>query len=248
MTDRRAQQLLKAYRRAATPDDADRDRVWARLTAPDADGVESPEDRAASSSLNRTWTKVAAACFAIAAGFLLILAAASRYTSSPGPRVEPNQAIDERMPEAPRDLEREGSSPRPLPKRRDPPDAASEVPYVEAASRVSERSSHRAPPSERSESREREPGPPSSLAAEMKALERVRTILGRDPRRALDLLDAYARRFPHGQLAVEARALRIVSLCESGATIAGRGEARVFLSAHPRSPYASRIEAECELR
>lgn len=81
----------------------------------------------------------------------------------------------------------------------------------------------------------------ASLAEELAALRVAREALAAgDGPRALGALDAYATRFPHGHLALEAEVVRIEVLSRAGDGSAG-ARARRFLEAHPQSPYAERL-------
>jgi RNA polymerase sigma-70 factor (ECF subfamily) len=62
---------------------------------------------------------------------------------------------------------------------------------------------------------------------------------------ALAIVDQHAAEFPDGPLADARTALRIEALCMAGKTAQARGEARVFLRAHPRSLVRARIERSC---
>jgi hypothetical protein len=82
------------------------------------------------------------------------------------------------------------------------------------------------------------------LAAELAALDSARTSLSRsDPNAALSALDAYARKFPHGRLGIEAEVLRIGALAKSGQTAVARKRAETFLRRHPDSVLASRVRS-----
>lgn len=62
---------------------------------------------------------------------------------------------------------------------------------------------------------------------------------------ALRLAETHARRFPGGTLAPEREAVQAIGLCRSGAQ---RGQVAVvsFLTAHPDSPLARKVQAACE--
>lgn len=88
----------------------------------------------------------------------------------------------------------------------------------------------------------------AALAAEVELITAAKTALDAgDPDAALARLADHARRFPIGQLANERRGYRAIALCEAGKPAAGRGEARVFLDAHPGSPLATRVRRACEV-
>ncbi|MES1174414.1 MAG: hypothetical protein ABUL62_08790 [Myxococcales bacterium] len=87
-----------------------------------------------------------------------------------------------------------------------------------------------------------------ALSAELSALDAARSSLSaRDPKSALTALDAYARNFPHGKLAIEAEVLRIDALAKSGQTAAARSRAEAFIKRHPDSVLASRVRSSVGL-
>ena len=63
--------------------------------------------------------------------------------------------------------------------------------------------------------------------------------------RALQALEAHERAHPHGSLAEERDALRVLSLCASGQALEGGEERSAFLRAHPLSAYADRVRLAC---
>ncbi len=81
------------------------------------------------------------------------------------------------------------------------------------------------------------------LAEEVAALDRARQMVPLHPEAAIELLDAYDRSFPHGDLAPEALVLRIDALVRSGRSAAGEALGAAYLAQHPRSPHAQRIRA-----
>jgi hypothetical protein len=81
------------------------------------------------------------------------------------------------------------------------------------------------------------------LAEEVAALDRARQMVPLHPEAAIELLDAYDRSFPHGDLAPEALVLRIDALVRSGRRAAAEALGAAYLAAHPRSPHAQRIRA-----
>jgi hypothetical protein len=83
----------------------------------------------------------------------------------------------------------------------------------------------------------------STLAQELKALELpYRALEAHDPRSALALLDRYRVQFPGGSLSSEATVLRARALLESGDRAEAQALVDAFVSAHPKSPYARRLE------
>jgi RNA polymerase sigma-70 factor (ECF subfamily) len=75
--------------------------------------------------------------------------------------------------------------------------------------------------------------------------EAQRALSGGQPEKALQFLDEHARVFPHGALAEERTAARIVALCKLGRVVRARNEATAFLQRLPDSPLAERVRAAC---
>ncbi len=89
--------------------------------------------------------------------------------------------------------------------------------------------------------------PDVALTAELGALDAVRTALARgDPARALSLLDAYSRSYPHGQLELEAEVLRIDALARAGQRDLARQRAESFLKRQPNSALAARVRGHLQ--
>ncbi len=85
-----------------------------------------------------------------------------------------------------------------------------------------------------------------TLAEETEALRGVRRALAAgEPARALELLQAYERRFAAGVLVEERGALRVIALCEADLRAQGRAEARRFLERYPSSALATRVREAC---
>lgn len=81
----------------------------------------------------------------------------------------------------------------------------------------------------------------ATLARELAAVDAARTAVAhRQPRRALALLDAYARAFPAPNLGPEAEILRIDALAQGGHPVAARAHAEAFVRLHPGSVLAAR--------
>ena len=70
-------------------------------------------------------------------------------------------------------------------------------------------------------------------------------LRGGDASGALALLDQHARTFPHGVLAEERAAERVLVLCALGRTGEARTAAASFLRDRPLSPLATRIRSSC---
>ncbi len=85
------------------------------------------------------------------------------------------------------------------------------------------------------------PAAAATLARELAALDAARTAVAHhQPRRALALLDAYARAYPGGSLGPEAEILRIDALAQGGHPAAARHRAEAFVRLHPSSVLAAR--------
>ena len=93
---------------------------------------------------------------------------------------------------------------------------------------------------------ESRPAMSDSLDDEMLLLRTAQLALREhDGARALDALDAHARRFPTGLLAEERAAARVLALCEAG-RLAEAADARAsFLTTHPSSPHVDRVRRSC---
>jgi hypothetical protein len=88
------------------------------------------------------------------------------------------------------------------------------------------------------------PRPAVTLAHELSTLDAARGMLTRgDAAGALERLDAYTHRYPHGRLALEAEVLRIDALEQSGRADAAHTRAEAFLQRHPHSVLAARVRA-----
>jgi RNA polymerase sigma factor (sigma-70 family) len=66
-----------------------------------------------------------------------------------------------------------------------------------------------------------------------------------DAAAALAITDAHAREFPKSALADARAALRIEALCAQENVAQARGEAHLFVRAHPSSPVLARVERSC---
>lgn len=84
--------------------------------------------------------------------------------------------------------------------------------------------------------------PAAVLTEELAALDTARSALAKgDARRALTLLDSYAKSYPRGRLMLEAEVLRIDALARSGETQAAKQRAATFLRRHPNSVLSARV-------
>jgi hypothetical protein len=82
----------------------------------------------------------------------------------------------------------------------------------------------------------------ADLTAELAAIEKARSALSAgDASGALSQLDAYARSYPRGRLALEAEVLRIDALARSGQRDAAKRRAEQFVRRHPNSVLNARV-------
>jgi hypothetical protein len=119
-----------------------------------------------------------------------------------------------------------------------PAPATSEAPLAPSA----------APAAAPSSARPRSLSPPgargSTLAAEVMALDAVRTAIAIGaPAEALRLVDEYRRKFPQGQLATEAEVLAIEAFAQQGNEREVKRLAARFLGLHPQDPQAARVRS-----
>ncbi len=85
---------------------------------------------------------------------------------------------------------------------------------------------------------------PDALSLELDAVEQAREAFARgNYAEALDLLDAYRRRFTHRRLDTEAMVLRIETLSAAGERASAERLGRRFLDKHADGPYARRVRS-----
>jgi len=135
-------------------------------------------------------------------------------------------------------------SPEPRPRIEDPPSPAEPDTRDTSPSRARSqtRAGSKEPPSPTPT-----PTADAKLAAEVELLTQAKRAATREPERALRLLATHAERFPQGQLGTERAGYRAIALCTLGRWAQGRGEARLFVSAHGRSSLATRVAKACEI-
>ena len=221
---------MAGYRRAIAPRANDRARVWARL---EDEPIPTPIVR----SRRRTAT-IALGC-AIAAALLLLTLRPTAQAPAATREREETQTVYDANAEPSTTATSVSPVERP-PTRRDAPQVV--APIVEAEPPVA--SPRRPPPARRAPAPAEDP-----LRGELQIIEAARAALDRDDHdRALALLREHGLRFPDGALALEARSLRAITLCEAGRTMQGRGEARTMLQERSSSPYRARLREACDLR
>jgi len=112
--------------------------------------------------------------------------------------------------------------------------AASAPPEAMSASQVSSGEPASAVPNDRR----------SSLTRELSLLEQARSALSQHAaKRALQTLDTYRAEFPRGSMQVEASALRIEAVGQSGDRALAQSLAQSFLDTFPTGPVAARVRA-----
>ena len=88
----------------------------------------------------------------------------------------------------------------------------------------------------------------SSLTRELTILEQVHSALAQHaPGRALQALDDYHAEFPRGSLQIEAAALRVEAVGQSGNHALAQRLARALLASYPNSPLGARVRAFSEV-
>jgi hypothetical protein len=80
-----------------------------------------------------------------------------------------------------------------------------------------------------------------SLAREVSLLERARATS--DPTEQLARLDAHAREFPEGALALEREVFAVQALLRAGLTEQAHARGEAVIAKHPASPHAARVKA-----
>ena len=78
------------------------------------------------------------------------------------------------------------------------------------------------------------------VRAELKLIDRARSLLAADPRRAIAIGETHATRFPRGVMAEERDAIIITALQSLGRTREAESRQATFRREHPDSPYAVR--------
>ena len=82
------------------------------------------------------------------------------------------------------------------------------------------------------------------LGGELATLDVVRVAIARgETKRALSLLDSYAKAYPRGRMQVEAEVLRIDAYAKNGQTERARRRAQAFLKSRPHSVFAARVQS-----
>lgn len=227
----RMRAMMAGYRREIAPSTDDRTRVWARLDAPERHDAEPT---------SRPRGVVIGMLVALAAAVIVLLA--SRFVDDRSAQMRQPQKHQS-------DYEADRSEPMPAVLAEPPvatlpptPTASASVegqlPQERASPRVQRPTVHPvAIPSE------------DPLRAELRVIESAREALERgDHEATLVRISEYRRRFPDGELVLEARSLRALALCGAGRWVQGRGEARSLLREDPTSPYRDRLRERCDVQ
>lgn len=254
MNDDRLAQAYAAYRAHASPTEAQRDALWAAVSARIVDEVEPPARARGVASWTRTL--VAAMILAAIAAALVLLLADQRRTVA--------NRIDARDPHSAEFGASGTDGPHPSAVREDvlPPRAPVEVaraPVVEPAplewvapveSQPPVLAPARGPiPPRRPAPAIVEVAPPEPKAPpvteEAQLLQAARAALARrEPDRALARIREHARRFAHGALAPERHVLEIRAWCQLDEPEEARRVATASASELPPS-WAARIDRPC---
>lgn len=142
----------------------------------------------------------------------------------PTPEVEPEPAIE----------------PEPTPEPSPPTEPEAEPPAADAPATKTgspNRSRTKAP-------RPQPPADANRLEQEMRATDRARQALAKDPARALSLALEADREFAGGLFGEDRQGIAILALFGLGRDDQARRKAKAFLKAHPRSSYADKIRDE----
>ena len=92
------------------------------------------------------------------------------------------------------------------------------------------------------------PNTKTSLTRQLTLLEQASSALRlHATSQALQALDDYRAEFPRGSMLVEAEALRVEAVAQSGDRAAAQNLARIFLSNFPPGPLAARVRAVSEV-
>jgi len=135
---------------------------------------------------------------------------------------------------------------RPIEELQPPPDPASAAVAPPVAQSASRDSVEPAPPPSSKSPAESPEVADDSLAHEISLLRAARAALeGGDPEEALALLHRHARLWPHGVLAEERLATRVLALCALGRLAEARITAHQLESVAPHSPHLARVHASC---
>ena len=226
-SEERMRALVTGYRRAIAPAMVDRARIWNRLEL-DESPVRPARGRIAI---------VVGVVVAVAAGVLLFTMRPSAQRSAEVRDRDASQSVDE-VPERTVD-----SAPQ-----REPPAPAIAAPPLPAVVPVPESPPlairrPRVPPTRAVVPTE------DPLRAELRLIDAAREALERgDHDAALARIGEHRRRFPDGEIVLEARSIRALALCGAGRWMQGRGEARSLLQDSTSSPYRDRLRDACDVK
>ncbi len=256
---RRARALLSAYRDAHAIPAAVEDRIWSVVGANEApepafDPLEAVVPRRSSVRMIG-W---AGATLAAAAVLLLAWRLGGSLAERREPAPSPAEAVMQGEGGAQGRATARATPPSTsrLPEPRDEPAVAAGLDSPSATERDAVGSDPQAPARPRpaaAQAADRIPDAPpqpqpretSTLAAEVALVAQARRGLADgDHARALEVVAEHARRFPGGLLAPERDAIESIARCRQGDGD-GPQRASAFHRAHPRSPFADRVDEAC---
>lgn len=242
--------MLRAYRRARAPAEAEHDALWARIEASLDEGATGSGLEPLPATRPVAIGPVIAVVVAVAAVVVGAIALRPGRVGDASARRAPTQAVHETGSREPAVASSERGSVQA------PVDGAPPVPAAAVVREPGHGRTPRETPSAReplapasAASEGATPEPSDGLLAEMALVHEARQALRGDrPARALELLDAHARAFPAGQMREDRQVLRIEALCATGKAPQARAEAALFLRAFPGSAHAQRVRASCAER
>ncbi len=83
------------------------------------------------------------------------------------------------------------------------------------------------------------------LKDEIARVREAQSVLAKQPKQTLAVLDALDRDHPRGVFMQERAALRVFALCASGDADRARAQAVSFIAKHATSPWVARVRASC---
>jgi hypothetical protein len=226
-----ARKVLDVARDARTPNDADRERVFASLMATVALGAAAPSAAAAKTGLagklasNALWIKAAASVAVLSVASVSTLSYVRQKAHAPAPAVAASHA-----PALPAPV----VAAPPAPSAAPTPSAV--APPARSAAPSSERSTPALVPVRR---------PKDELSVEQTLLRQAHDARrAGQPERALELVAEHAQKYPHSKMWAERETLRVLALCDLGRVDAARRSA-ASLQYLWSSPLRATLNASC---
>lgn len=242
--------LLASARVGLEPTSDDKKRVRGAIAAHVglAASLSSTAGAAGAGAASTTGTTVAAASSAGGLGKITMVLAALAITAGVG--VGGFVATRPEVPRAPVAAPVETTSPPvlgPAPVERAPLAATPPVPSATSEERTGPKAPPKVPPHATvSVTSTAPPANESSLSVETHLVRDATAALQRgDAAGALAALEDHARRFPHGVLAEERDAQRVLALCALGRTSEAKSRASRFAEQHPRSALTGKVRGSC---